>query len=531
MAFSLVAGVAVRVWQYAANHSFWLDELAVVNNLLQRSAGELFSRPLDFAQVAPLGWLVTQRMVLAIAGPSELALRAWSLLAGLGALFLTAFIARRLVDRRAAWVVAALVAVSPGLVMQSAQLKPYSGDACLALACLAMALRVHERGIPQRWWTMGLLGALAPWWSFTAAFALAAPGIAVVMQALEGRREQAIRNRAAMLLALWMASGLASLWMAYRLVTPATREYMREFWSMGRSTAADAASFTFPWPLGRLRTLLWELGDFRGATILVLVLVAGIVLLAWRRPRVALIVGLPLAAGLAADRLGIYPMQSRLAHWALALIAILLVHGMSESVRLVLRQRWNAVQAGAVAALVVFPVIGFAQRRPPVPLGTAREVLERVAAATPDGGQLYVHWRAWQAWTFYGRQLEPAKWSVSLGGCSRADRGLMLRELSRFRGSSTWILLSHLQAEFRERETVERFMERSGARLHREVAVARTPDQEAQFTHALHYDISSMRRDSAGVDALIEEALSEVPARESECAPSYIPPGLDRTPR
>ena len=51
----VAAGIALRLLQYLANRSLWLDELRLTLNILERSYAGLTS-PLDYNQGAPIGF-------------------------------------------------------------------------------------------------------------------------------------------------------------------------------------------------------------------------------------------------------------------------------------------------------------------------------------------------------------------------------------------------------------------------------------------------------------------------------------------
>src|SRR5215831_14681195 len=75
MAAVLLAGVAVRLWEYLGNASLWLDELALSESILDRSVLDLLRRPLALGQSAPAGFLVAVKVSTMLFGTSELALR------------------------------------------------------------------------------------------------------------------------------------------------------------------------------------------------------------------------------------------------------------------------------------------------------------------------------------------------------------------------------------------------------------------------------------------------------------------------
>ena len=78
-ATALVAAVAVgfglRIWQYRANPSLGLDEIALAHGILGRDLGSLLLLPLPYDQVAPKGFLLAQKLAVTVLGPSDHVLR------------------------------------------------------------------------------------------------------------------------------------------------------------------------------------------------------------------------------------------------------------------------------------------------------------------------------------------------------------------------------------------------------------------------------------------------------------------------
>ena len=78
----------LRVFQYASDTSLWYDELAIVRNLVNRSASTLLLEPLGYSQVAPVGFMAAEKGISRILGESDLAFRALLLPIGLAAIVL-----------------------------------------------------------------------------------------------------------------------------------------------------------------------------------------------------------------------------------------------------------------------------------------------------------------------------------------------------------------------------------------------------------------------------------------------------------
>jgi hypothetical protein len=70
---AIAVGVVVRIEQYTANPSLWVDEAAIAHNVLDRQSSQLFG-PLDYRQVAPPGFLLAVQLSVLVFGSSEYAL-------------------------------------------------------------------------------------------------------------------------------------------------------------------------------------------------------------------------------------------------------------------------------------------------------------------------------------------------------------------------------------------------------------------------------------------------------------------------
>ena len=176
----VVLGTGFRVAQYAARTSFWHDEALVVLNVAGKTCSQLMGR-LDYAQAAPPLFLFAERGLLLALGRDEYALRLVSLLCGVAALPLFAIVCRRVLPGMVAPVTAAIFTFSNKLIWHSAEVKPYSGDAFVAVLLLYLALRPagasrgaesadgETRDPAARLFILACVTAVAVWFSFPAA--------------------------------------------------------------------------------------------------------------------------------------------------------------------------------------------------------------------------------------------------------------------------------------------------------------------------------------------------------------------------
>src|SRR6476646_8298688 len=72
---AVAIGVILRLTQFFARPSIWVDEAAVARNVLDRDIGALLLSPLSYGQVAPPWFLAAVKACSVMFGGGELSLR------------------------------------------------------------------------------------------------------------------------------------------------------------------------------------------------------------------------------------------------------------------------------------------------------------------------------------------------------------------------------------------------------------------------------------------------------------------------
>jgi hypothetical protein len=176
----IVAGIMCRVVQYLWNSSFWVDEASLVLNIRTKTAAQLLG-PLDYHQAAPPLFLLIERGICRLLGPSEWSLRLIPMLAGCIAVVLFAAVARRLLSPWAATIALALFCFSDRLIGHAVEVKQYGIDVFIATALLFIATApVAEGRRPMmRLAALALGGAVAVWFSYPSIFVFAGLSLAL----------------------------------------------------------------------------------------------------------------------------------------------------------------------------------------------------------------------------------------------------------------------------------------------------------------------------------------------------------------
>ena len=392
----MCAGAAARAWVWTHRGSLFLDEASLALNVLARDFAGL-ARPLDWGQAAPVGYLWIERGAFLAFGPGEVALRAWSFVAGVAVLPLTWAVARRLAGLRAAAFSVTALACSLIAMRYAAEAKPYAGDALVAIAMTWLSLRVLDAmdDMP-RWAWLGVAGVAAVYVSLPAVFTLAA--VAATLAPPAWRSGPHPRRALAGCAVAWLAAfGLEWLVVLRHAVGD---PYLTEYWApvmldpsqpalVARTLRAVASVGSTP--------LRWE-ASLADAAVGVAAWTWGVVV-AGRRSRTALLLlAGPVAFATAASLLGLYPLSDRLAFFAAPAATIAVGMALDAIAR-------PAAAATTVAVGVVVGVWvgadGARVVREPGSLEPTRELFRGVAAAADSANApVYVFARAVPSWVY-----------------------------------------------------------------------------------------------------------------------------------
>ena len=167
----MALGVGLRLWQYLANPSIWVDEAAIARNVLDRDLWRLLTSPLDYAQVAPPAWLAVIDMSSHVLGTGERSLRLLPLVSGILTVPASFVLSKRITSHSNAVLVTLLVALAVPLVLFSVNLKPYATDALVAVCTVILADTASRETMNRRraiW--LSIAGLVAVSFSSSAVF-------------------------------------------------------------------------------------------------------------------------------------------------------------------------------------------------------------------------------------------------------------------------------------------------------------------------------------------------------------------------
>lgn len=448
-----IAGALLRLWQYLGRGSFWLDEAAIARNVVARDPSGLL-RPLDFAQIAPKGFLLVEKLASSSLGTGDHALRLYSLLCALAALPLFYALARRALSEPGALLAFAFFALLSRPIYYASEAKQYSGDIFFACLLLLLGLRVFAPDTaPRHWLRLGGLGAIAVWFSQPALFVGVGIALALVVGVLQ--RRVPLRWPAVVACILWLVTGLPSIWLTIHSLGPAEYAYMQSFWSDGFWPLVPHSLHDAAWPFLNLYGLFRDpLGMPVGVVGLAL-FVVGVVAFAHRRPVTLAALAGPLLVLYAASALGVFPFATtlhgfdkiaagngRVLMFLVPSLVLLVTAGIMVLLDSpLLRVRRTGV---AAAALVIGAPLYYDLTTLPWSPNDLTQVLAAIHREAKPGDRLYVHYAGLHPFEWYRARVPIADDHVVRGGCYRPAWREYLRELDAFRGTGRlWVVVVH----------------------------------------------------------------------------------------
>jgi hypothetical protein len=351
---AILLGLALRVVQYAANRSLWFDEAMLALNILHRSAAGL-TATLDFNQVAPIGFLQTEKLATHAFGASELALRLFPLLLGLASVPLFAFLAMRVLAPAAAALATVVFACAPGAVYYSSEVKQYSGDLAVGVTLLALALVLLDPATSRRRRIVAAVGGAAAI-PFSTASAFVVGGVAVALVVSLLLRRDRVREEAVAAVGLWLVSAIGLV------VFTATRASKLDA-AIGTGSnlylnATDGASRHLTWAR-QVASGIWRTAGYPDSAPeryvhwpLAGLALVGFLSLLRRKPIVASMLVLPFAVMALASVLHRYPVFDRTVLFLVPATLLLVAEGASAVVVMARRRAVQYASAAVFAALV-----------------------------------------------------------------------------------------------------------------------------------------------------------------------------------
>lgn len=434
-------GVIVRTTNYfLADLSLWNDEAAVALNIVHKSFLEIIG-PLEYNQVAPIGFCLFTKFSASIFGETEMAFRLLSYLAGTAAIGLAFVLINNAAGLWPALLCAAQLAVVKEPIFFSNNLKPYASDLAIAIALILVAWKSH--GLYSSCKRLALItisGVVAIWFSFPAIFILGGVGLMWFMEWLEKPTKKSFCI-IAVICAIW----LLNFWLQFRLLqSQANNAYLLEFWSdnflpiIPKSLSDLKFFFELPHVF---RDPLWTAFPVVSSFLFI-----GGCLIIWRQDRRLLVLILfPLVLNLAASGLKKYPFGERMLQYGTMNLF------MPISIALVFLLAWFSEKKWQKTIITLLIILNLAEPAVnaakhifvPKKIEQVKQVVEQLTARDLSEQSLYIFGTSYTTYKYYFEQKELKPHSVVVGTGIRDPDSVNPKNQIELLNGEYWLLFGH----------------------------------------------------------------------------------------
>jgi hypothetical protein len=443
----ILFGIVLRLGQYVADRSLWLDEAKLALNVVSRSFVEL-TLPLSRDQGAPLGFLFIQKMVIEVLGNRDYILRLFPLAAGIVAMLLIYRVANSYIEDASMLVALGLFAVSSPLIYYASEVKQYSSDALITLLLLLVAFKWSEAQANSKYFiALVLVGALSLWISHPALFVVAGIAFSLALDRLLKRDWPRLAWLGAAFL-VWLANFAVLYFVSLRYLAANTS--LADYWHDGFMPMP-------PW-----QNVIWFPKAFTtmlvgpsgvsvgriGSIVFLLVFSIGCFSFFFRNWQKALILVMPFVFALLASGLHKYPFSDRLLLFILPLAFLLIAEGVRR-VYLVSRKMGPRVAFGigsALAIVLLYDSTSFALRNlwHPYMGEDIKPVISYVTRHRLSTDAIYVYYSAGSGFKYYAPQYGLGTSDYIVGISSPEEPAKYIQDLDKLgsRGR-VWFLFSH----------------------------------------------------------------------------------------
>ncbi len=439
--FLLFLGLILRLGQYLFNRSLWLDESALALNIINKNFHDLFL-PLSYGQIAPFGFLLSEKFLINSFGISEYVLRLFPLISSIFALILFYYLIKKTLSFWSFFVSLGLFVFSSSLIYYASELKQYSSDLFFGLICMVLFVRLIKRGINfSRFILFFIFGSISLLCSFSSIFILMS--LLVYWFIFYSRKSLTKEN-------LWFLF-LSVFWLSFfsiayvfllkdALLNPSIAGYWQEGFSKGMFFSVpffnwiiDTFLRIFNNPLGltlnHLGGFLFLLGCFYSAK---------------EDKKFFWLFFFPILFTFIFSLVHLYPFKSRLIIFLVPFFVIFTAKGAEFLINLT-KDKFPFTGFILIIMLFIHPVsLDVYHLFKPRKLEEMNRVVDYLSKNIQKDDKVYVYYSSEYAFKYYLKKLNLTDINYHLGVYSRGNLGNYLKDINTFKGDDrVWFIFSH----------------------------------------------------------------------------------------
>jgi len=500
----IIIGIVLRLIQYGINRSLWADEANLALNIVNKSLPELL-KPLDFRQVAPVGFLFIEKLNVQLFGDHDYILRLFPLIAGIASIFLFYIVAKHVLKKEAVVIAVGLFALSGHLVYYASEVKQYSCDVAVALPLYALTLIIYSKKNKLPYFILyGIVGAITIWFSNPAVFILAGTGLSLLSVYLI-KKEWNNVVRLSVIFSVWLMSFISS----YILIVSPLREagivgYMQKYWRESFMPLPPLSVSDFQWYYSNFFGIFSDPGGITVKGIASLAFLIGCKSMVERNRQWFFMLMSPVVITLLASGFHIYPFNGRLLLFLVPSLLLIIAEG-TEYIKDRTKSSSSLIGAMFIGLLFFHPILSITNNvitwtpyHHSRPIQDIKSVMNYHEKHTKDGDIIYVYWASTSAFQYYAKQYGLNTKEYILGKESRDNWRGYCQDLDKLHGKKrVWLIFSHVQKSggVNEEELFIQYLDGFGTRLDHVNA-----DGAAIYL----YDLSSGDRNQTSIAPLFE---------------------------
>ena len=441
IAFGLIAsGTVLRLRQYLAVRSLWLDEAMLALNIIHKDVIGLLGS-LEYNQGAPLGFLLVEKIVTSLLGINELRLRLFPLISGIISIVIFYMVLKNVLNTAGVLAALALFAYSPTLIYYSSEVKQYSLDVLMIVFLLWLFINMQKQQSQVLYQVFLVISAaLVIWFSHPSVFMLASIGVVLFLQVVLKKN-----NRST--LPIWVIGAIwfLSVGILYfiNLKGLSENEFLLNYWG----DSFLPVPIEWHWIKDAFLNLFTDVAglDSYFGVFLILVLL-GLTRLYTAHWTIAGSITLTFVFVLIASGLQKYPFSGRLMLFSVPLLFMLIGAGLDFLLDIPSPSKvLNSMVAVCLIGLILIAPVSTSIERYKSPPDTdyIRPAMEYLMENYLSGDVIYVYYWTVPAFEYYSLIYDFSGKNVVVG--KQPEKEEIISELSQLNEHERiWIIFSHL---------------------------------------------------------------------------------------
>lgn len=450
----LIVAIVISTINLFYNRSLWGDEAMLALNISQKSFLELL-KPLEMNQVAPVGFLMTEKLFIILFGVHDWALRIYPFLSFLFSLILLFKINQKLFESKIISLISCVFFITNlSIFYYSNEVKQYSSDVLVSLLLIYTYISNADLKSKKEILFTSLVGAAAIFFSNTSIIILVTIA-ACVLNNFFKRTTSKNFNKFVPLL-IWLFS--FTFYFLFFIKDHPTKKFMVDYWSARKAFPTEnifSPEFRL-FVFRKIKMLFSSFSEFGNTWIFFFALfLLGLYFIYKKEKRLIFLIA-PLFIHFILSICKLYPFETRMLLYAIPIISTFISFGLFSIVNII-SKRTN-LKIGYIIPILPFVLLISLSFTCPVKKEEIKPCLQFANQHISNGEKLYVYYMANPAFQFYRNEYSTIGKSSSvvignwhIHGCGKSFLGLKLNnvqyidneELVRLKGRF-WLLFTNV---------------------------------------------------------------------------------------